>query len=382
MQKMVEYYQNTCRKTNLFSDMSFLCREKCAYILCFGGKIMPQINMIIAGRDEEYVKNLANWFMEHRTHQFRISVFTEKESFENFCRNENETPDIILADEAFLCADLETNNNIIILGESRSEKYIKLKHIEKYQPAPGIASSILTIMSEYGKVSGWNKPGKSEIIVCLSPDQALKTTFALYLAYACKDAVYLNFESFPFYRLLPEKSFANKNLSDILYNIKSSKGNTGIALDSAVYTDYTGLNIIPPIDNPNDIWELTENEMDALINSLKSWGHFKTVIADIELNAGPYTAKWLDAASTVFVPISPFLMHQKQRVNNMINSLSGTESEKVKWIQTMPFDSESFEEPDRICYIPELKALPEDWKPYVRNSPVLDRIRAIVSRDN
>jgi len=342
---------------------------------------MPQINMIIAGRDEEYIKNLANWFRENRPQQFRVSVFTDKECFTNFVLNEKEMTDVILAEEAFLCGNPENNINTIILGEPCGENYGKLKHIDKYQPAPGIASAILTIMSEYGKVSKWDKPGKSEIIVCLSPDPSLKSTIALCLSLACKDAVYVNFESFPFYRLRPEKSYTNKSLSDILYHIKSLKGNTGIALDSAVYSDYTGLNIIPPIDNPNDLWEMTENEMDTLVNALKSWGHFKAVVADIELNAGPYTAKWLEAASTVIVPLSPVLLHQKQRIFNMIESLASAAAKKIKWIQAVSFENESLEAPGDICYIPELRVLPEDWKPYAQNCSFLDQLHALISGD-
>ena len=339
---------------------------------------MPQINMIIAGRDEEYIKNLANWFRENRPQRFRVSVFTEKESFSSFLSNENEIPDVILAEESFLCPEFEKNNNIIIFGESCDEKYSDVKCIAKYQSAPAIASDVLTILSECGKVSKWDKPGKSEIIVCLSPDPALKSTIALYLASAFDDTVYINFESFPFYRLNPENNFTNKSLSDILYHIKSLKGNTAIVLDSAVYTDYTGLNSIPPIDNPNDLWEMTESEMDALIEALKSWGHFKLIIADIELNAGPNTAKWIQAASTVLVPLSPILLHQKQRVSNMINSLAGTTAKNVKWIQAASLKNESYEEPDDICYIPELKPLPGDWKSYAQNGSHSKKIYSLI----
>jgi len=342
---------------------------------------MPQINMIIAGLDEEYIKNLANWFRENRPQQFRVSVFTEKDCFTNYLSDENEKPDLILAEEAFICSDLEKNNNIIILGESCGEKYSDIKCVAKYQSAPGIASAVLTILSECGKVSKWDKSGKSEIIVCLSPDPALKSTIALYLALACENAVYINFESFPVYRLHPENNYTNKSLSDILYHIKSSKGNTAIALDSAVYSDYMGLNFIPPIDNPNDMWEMTESEIDALVKALKSWGHFKLIVADIELNAGPYTAKWLEAASTILVPLSPLILHQKQRVNNMIKSLAGTTGKNLKWIQSAYLKNESFEEPGNVCCIQELKPLPGDWKPYVQSSSLSKQIYSIIFDD-
>src|SRR5690606_23829228 len=89
------------------------------YILIFyGGKLMPQINMIIAGRDEEYIITLADRFSENKPQQLRVSVFTEKESLANFLLNEDEIPDVILAEEAILCSDIEKNNNIIILGEA------------------------------------------------------------------------------------------------------------------------------------------------------------------------------------------------------------------------------------------------------------------------
>ena len=219
----------------------------------------------------------------------------------------------------------------IVLGQA--VELTDLPAIEKYQPAPSICSDILSVLSNnQTRAEKWFTFGKSHLIACFSTNIYLKSTLALLLSYLSTDYVYISLDSFPLYKIGENFQAYNKNLSDILYHIKSQKGNPVIALESAVFTDSSNINFIPPLDNPKDLWELTDNEADIFIEALTSWGHFSKIIADLECNTGPITIKLLEAASNIFIPFDKTHLHQIPRIKSFLNSIRGLNSDKIAWI--------------------------------------------------
>lgn len=290
---------------------------------------MPPINLVLADFDFEYVNHLAQWFIENKPHQFKLSVFTSKESFEKFFESKNNV-DIILASEDFLIENIQQNAICIVLGQA--VKMSGIACIEKYQPAPAICSDILSVISNsQHKAKNWYSSGKSDLVVCFSPNTYIRSTFALLLSALSKDYVYINLESFPLYMVENIQTY-NRNLSDILYHIKSQKSNTVMALESAVITNRNHINFIPPLDNPRDLWELSETEFDVFIEALMCWGHFSKVIIDSECNTSPSTIKLFDAASFIVVPFEKTQINQIPRLKNMLNNIPGLDSEKVRWV--------------------------------------------------
>ncbi len=315
--------------------------------------------MVIAGQDETYINRLAKWFRENKPNQFQITAFTEKESLYRFIGVTDLTIDVLLIDEEFIDLDQYTDMNIIILGQALNPAFNELKQVDKYLPAPSLCSEILTQITD-SEQPKWIRTGKSDLIACLSPDPRLKSTLALYLCKLNSDSIYVNFESFPFY-LSSLCSYRNqKNLSDVLYNIKASKKNITMVLESAVCNSEDGMSYIPPMDNPKDLWQLSEKETGVLIESLMSWGHFTNIIADIELSACSHTLQWLKSASLILIPFTISQLNQVRRLKNLM--LDNIPSQKVKLILTGEQGVEDLPDDFNDLYLlQELKPIQGSW---------------------
>lgn len=334
------------------------------------------INMVIADQDEAYINRLAKWFRENRAGQFQIMAFTEKESLLRFINETDLHIDVLLAGEKFLEPMITSKVNTIILGHPVDPANSDFKHIDRYLPAPTLCSEVLSAISALEK-PGFGRTGKSDLIVCISPEPRLKSTLALYLGKSSPENIYINFESFPFY-LTEQHTYRNqKNLSDVLYHIKASKPNVPLMLESAVCSGHNGINLIPPMDNPKDLWELSDKETGILIEALISWGRFRNIIADMELNAGPFLKQWLEFSSLILVPFEITQINQVRRLKNML-AHSITEN-KIKWILAGDCIDGLHEEFDNLFIINELYALTGDWTSLNFDNAVLQKTTELLS---
>lgn len=313
-------------------------------------------NMVVADQDEIYISRLTQWFRENRADRFQITAFTEKESLYKFLSETNLNIDVLLVSESFLEQKIPSVvNTVIVLGQPVNNHSENLKYIDKYLPATSLCSEILTLLSDMHRRE-WNKTENSELIICLSPDQKLKSGLALSLACISPEYIYINFESLPLYYPIMGSYRSHRTLSNILYNIKASKDNLHMTMESAVYTDHNGINFIPHMDNPKDLQELTEEETMILIDALKSWGRFSKVFADIECCAGPQTQHWLKAASVIIVPFAIYQTNQMRRLKKML--YENTDEKNIKWILVGEFESgEIPEDLGSLFFLSELEPL-------------------------
>jgi hypothetical protein len=335
------------------------------------------LSMVIADQDEAYISRLAKWFRENRAGQFQIMAFTEKESLLRFLSETDLHIDVLLVGEKLLDPVLISKFNTIILGQPVEPANIELKHIDKYLPAPTLCSEILSAISAFDR-PGWGKAGKSELIVCMSPEPRLKSTLALYLSKSSPENIYINFESFPFYSTEQCSHRNQKNLSDVLYHIKASKTNVPLALESAVHNIHNGINLILPMDNPKDLWELTEKEFGILVEALVSWGSFKNVIADIELNAGPFMKYWLEFSSLILIPFEITQLNQVRCLKNMLNQ--SISEKKIRWVLAGDCTKDSIpDEFNNLFIINGLYALTGDWSSLTFDNSILQNITELLS---
>jgi len=342
---------------------------------------MPLARMVIADGDEEYIRRVALWFRENKPHQFQITAFTETESLERFLRVNDSEIDVILISEKFLSSDLLQKGNVILLGPATA-LYPGLNCVDKFQPAPALSSSILAIMSAWAnELPTSGRTERSELIVCFSPDPRLKSAMALSLARGLTGCLYICFDSWPFYPLKPDTNQSFRNLSDVLYHIKASRRNVPFALESALYADSSGINYIPPVDNPKDMWELSEKETGQLIESLLSWGRFPRIIADIECNASPRAMQWLEAASLIILPVPASLWHQIGRLETILENLPVRVVSGGRGFENLPGGSFGLTDRDGAgCkHLPWLEEFQYDWKNYSMDASMLKQLEELLS---
>lgn len=292
---------------------------------------MPLIHMVLADSDFQYISHLSQWFIENKSYQFQVSAFTEKESFLNFLSQKDNEIDIILAEEGFLVEYPNLSDSCVVLG--KAIKLTNIQTIEKFRSASSICSDVISIISKKQNDSTkWSMSGKSELVICYSPNLYLKSSIAILITLLTTKHVYVNFESFPFFELDNSYQAYSKNLSDILYHIKAEKGNPLMMLESAIATSSDQIQFIPPVSNPTDIWEISKKEMDIFIEALTTWGHFSRIIVDIECNTSPMIIKLLEASSSIIIPFDKTQKHQIMSLNNILNSILGKYNDKVKWV--------------------------------------------------
>ncbi len=308
------------------------------------------IHMVLADGDGEYVQHLARWFRENKPRQFQVSAFTEEESFSAYLQSEQAKADVIVLSDKFLKPGMEHQGNLIILGSS----VMGLPSVDKYQTAPALCSAILTQVSEWNHIlQGTQHSGKSSLVVCFSPQLRLKTKLALYLTKISQEHLYLNLEAFPYYPFQSECP-GSRNLSNILYHIKASKGNLQIALESSVVNS-RGINLIPPAENPGDLWELNEKETGILAQALSSWGQFSCIILDMEFNTSPATLQWLEQAACVIIPFTPDYAEMILRIKNMLEAIPGIGADKLRFVIAGSSDDKNlFSQFDRLYALPWL----------------------------
>jgi len=329
--------------------------------------------MVIADSDEEYVHRLAQWFRENRTRQFQISAFTSQDSFSKYLQSGDVHADVIVLNENFLTPQLMEKENLIILGSSAAN----LPCVEKYQTASSFCSAILSsltglqcIKHESGHAS------KSNIIVCFSHELRLKSTMALWFSSMNQDHLYMNLESFPYYLLNRE---SDRTLSDIIYHIKASKSNLSIALESSVSSS-GGITHIPPIDNPLDLWELTDKETCILTQAILSWGRFTNIILDVEFNTSPRTLQWLEAASRVIVPFTTTHQQPILGMKSMLSSLPGAGTGKYHWVIASEHFNESLQQQfDALHLLPWLEELPANFHNLRLEAHMLEQLKILVA---
>ncbi len=336
---------------------------------------MPLVHMVLADNDAEYVHRLAQWFRENRPRQFQITAFTAEESFAKYLQSGNEQVDVFLLNEKFLTPELMDKGNLIILGSSAAD----LPSVEKYQTASSLCAAVLS------QISGWQpvknpleNSGKSNLIVCFSPELRLKSSLALWISRISHEHIYINLEAFPFYSLQSE-SAGGKNLSDIFYHIKASKNNLAIALESSVCNSSEGICHIPAMDNPGDLWELTDKEICIFAQALQSWGRFSNIIVDLECNTSPRTLQWLELASRVIVPFSAAHPEPALKMKNLLSSLPDAGGDKVRWVLAGTNQDEDlkdhFEPP---FYLPWLKELPSRWNTLNPDKQAIEQLQALL----
>lgn len=330
------------------------------------------IHMVLADGDGEYVQHLARWFRENKPRQFQITAFTGEESFSEYLQREQAKADVIVLSEKFLKPGMENQGNIIILGSSATG----LPSIDKYQTAPALCAAILSQISEWNHIlQGTQHSRKSNLVVCYSPQLRLKSKLAQYLTRISQEHLYLNLEAFPYYPFQSESS-SSRNLSSILYHIKASKANLQIALESSVVNN-RGINLIPPMENPGDLWELNEKETGILIQALSSWGQFSSIILDMEFSTGPATLQWLEQASCVIIPFTADYSELILRIKSMLEALPGIEEDKLRFVLAGSDDEKNlFNQFNKLYSLPWLSDSPSN--PYSPDTQAYQELSTLI----
>lgn len=297
-----------------------------------------ELVIILLDTDNEYLQNFTEYCMNN-DNEFSLISFSETVNMAEYC-NESSNFDLIVISQYCISDELINNykGKIAILNDDKHIEFINdCKTIYKYQSADKVISDILNICAEDKKeIRKENnlKIGNDRIIGIYSPvNRCGKTTLSLELCknFENKKVLLINFESYStiMENLELEEGY---NLSDLLYFYIKNEGRLDIKLE-AIKRQYQGIDIIPPIKNPKDLKEVSDDVWIDFINKIRSIDKYEIIVLDIS-NVFCDISVILDLCDVILMPVLEDTNSciKKEKFLQHINCINISISEKIKEI--------------------------------------------------
>lgn len=249
-----------------------------------------RIRLAILENDTVYLNRLVSVFNIKYADKLEIYSFTDREAAVLSLRANK--IDVFLANESFTIKETELPSNcgFAYLVDALDIESVKgIAAICKFQKAELIYRQILGIFSEkVAATTGVHLNDKDSCKV-LAFVSAAGGTGSSVAAAACamnfsqkgKRALYLNLERFGSADVFFHAD-GNSGLGDVIYAIKSKKGNLAMKLESAVKHDASGVFFYSSTKMALDIAELSPDEIQQIITVLKMSGAYDYMILDLD----------------------------------------------------------------------------------------------------
>lgn len=268
---------------------------------------MFDLSIIFYDKDIEYINRL-NIFFSEKYSNYSIIYFTNESKFKDFCKGFKGTG-IFIISECCMSDTLQSDINGEVLILVDKDNVVSLNNyntIYRYQAADNLISLILNYYAE--KVTTTNNKkylvkDNCKIIGIYSPiNRCGKTNLSIELAKSLEqDVLLINLEEFSdlMDRLNIRGDFT---ISDLMYFFLKNTDNLSIKLD-AIVKEFNNFYIIPPLDNPEDLYDIETDIWVSLFLSISNIGKYKYIVLDIS-TVVRYFIKLFNICSYIFIPYS------------------------------------------------------------------------------
>lgn len=177
------------------------------------------------------------------------------------------------------------------------------KAIGKFQKAEMIYKQILSVFAEVATLGDAKDASNGKLIVFSSPAggvgcSTVAAACAMHYASQGKKTLYLNLEKYGSADLF-FRGQGQMDMSDIVYAIKSKKGNTRMKLESCVKQDNSGVCFYSAPKIALDMLELSAEDIQQLLKELVGYDY---IIADMDFSLSKDTLSiWRQATAVVMV---------------------------------------------------------------------------------
>lgn len=244
------------------------------------------VRIAVADKNEEYLERLVDVLEEYK--DLNLSVYTDRGSLETALTSR--TFDILLFDSDLYDGQVVLKKNtlaVMLLDEDKAVPAAchDFHKINKYQRISGIYKQVLELYSEVCQDVGEFMGRRPVVSVAFySPVGGCgKTTLALTaaskLAMRGYKTFYINFED-----IASEDCYlaqtAEKGVSELV-GFLGSDINFPMKLQSLLQTKMDNLYYLKHFDSPNDIYEMTNQEIGELLMEIGRSGLFEYIVVDM-----------------------------------------------------------------------------------------------------
>ncbi len=245
-----------------------------------------KIKVSILDPNIEFMNRLAKIFQQKYADRINLSIFSNQENlYQSLSKNH---VDLVLVDQS-IKIEKERIPEGITVGYFSAMKDVDaidgIPVICKYQKAEEIYKMMLNLYAEAASEVKLKKSESDARVTLFTSVQGGSGTSAVAAAYALRRRLerkvfYLNLEKFGDSNLYFQGE-GRLSFSDVIYALKSRKGNLSIKLESAVQTDPTGVAFFNTCRNAYDMFELSDKEIESLIQEIAQTVEYKEVVVDL-----------------------------------------------------------------------------------------------------
>lgn len=288
-----------------------------------------KIKLAILENDKTYLERLVSAFSIKYSDKLEIYSFTNSEVVVQTVISNR--VDVFLAHESFEIdrKSLPTRCAFAYLVDSIGIDSVKNEvAISKFQKADLIYKQILSLFSENNSsITGLHVDDHEDakVIAFQAPAggtgcSTAAAACAVSLANKNYKVLYLNLEKFGSADVFFNAE-GNSDFSDIIYTIKSKKGNLSLKLESAVKQDATGVFFYSATKMALDMAELNCSEIKKLISDLKLFGGYNYIILDFDFSISKDSLELLKECNSI-VLVSDGSAISNKKLERAVESLN------------------------------------------------------------
>lgn len=305
---------------------------------------MLDTNIVFYDSNIEYVNGLSQYLVE-RYNNYHFIYFTDSNKFMDFCKSFDDKAIFIVA-EYCMNKDIEAfmKGEVLLLVDDDDVLSIdNYNVIYRYQAVEIMISQVLNYYAEKVELNHNRKyilKNDCKIIGIYSPvNRCGKTNLSLNLSKRLNEKVLIiNLEEFSgIMDILHIES--EYNISDLMYFFLKNADNLPIKLD-AVVKECGNFHILPPIDNPEDLYDIDIGIWRDFIISIRDIGKYQYIILDIS-NVMQHFVKIFEICTYVFMPYvdEKNALKKMEKCNNYIQQK--TDQSIVEKIYTINISNKS-----------------------------------------
>ncbi|MBD5101234.1 MAG: hypothetical protein HDT27_00780 [Subdoligranulum sp.] len=222
--------------------------------------------------DDAYFVRAFNGFASTYCRDMEFECFTDPQKARDSLAAKASSFDAVLGTQEFLSSVNPKNAIKLQAAEKTVYSDADGMSINIYQSGPVIISDLKNAMRLQGKAGlGPNDGGGKYIVSCFSAQGGGgKTTVCYALALAAarkgKNALYINFEPFPYEGQLEEHTFT-ASVDDLLFALKDERPLSLIAADT-VERSRAGVLRLPPFHSAGDLLSLSREQIGVFLQAL------------------------------------------------------------------------------------------------------------------
>lgn len=265
------------------------------------------MNRIMAVYDVDpfYADRFADFANQKERIPFMVMAFTSLEKLKAYAKDhEIEILLISSSVDSEMYSQVKAALTVILADGEVVQVKESYPSIYKYQSTDCILREVMACYGEKPVEAQLRLVGsKSTVIGIYSPvGRCLKTSFALAMGQLIsKDSrvLYLNLEEYSGFSRLTGESYKG-DLSDVLYVFRQGSYHW-MKLSSYVYT-WGNLDYIPSVRYPEDLCQISSEEMAELIGRMAQESSYETIIVDLG-QFGKNVVEILEACDVVYMPV-------------------------------------------------------------------------------